>query len=126
MKFLSASLFVFSMLLAVLMILEVNIPYFNRIYLIYGIFLCGGLGILLNLINVKNSKHAILYSVFYWLACLCMLLGIMMIFLALPYALYVIFLGAALILISFFLPKAPQQKEAKNSDLLDDYKGNNE
>lgn len=116
-KIISGASFLLAMLLIVLFLMHVSIPFLSRVYMVYGAIGLGVVGIILNLLNVQNSKHSIVYSIVYWCACLLILIGIGMKTLHLPYYSYILYAGFGLTFISFFIPK--YVKEEKGEDLLD-------
>jgi len=106
-----------AILLSVLVFFNVSIPFLDRTVIIYSIVILGVIAILINLLNVRSSKHSVVYSVVYWLACLLMILGLGQLFLGIEIS-YVLFAGVVLMLISFFIPK--YTTEERNEDVIDD------
>lgn len=118
-KRISGIAFALAMIFALSLFLDISIPFFSRIVLIYLVLILGIIGVVINLINVRHSKHSITYSIIYWVACLLLVLGIGMRALFWTYSSYLLYAGAGLMLVSFFLPK--YEKEQKDDELLDDF-----
>lgn len=112
--------FFLAMLFAVLLLLDVSVPLLPRVFLAYGVIGLGIIGIILNLLNVQQSKHSILYSIVYWSACLFLVIGIGMRIMHWPFSKETLFIGVIVMLISFFIPKSRKEDE-KDTGILDDF-----
>lgn len=112
--------FLLAMMFAVLLLLDVQIPFVSRGIMAYSVIGLGIVAIVINLLNVNKSKHNIAYSIVYWIACLLSLSGIGMLTMHWPFAKEILYLGFGIMLISFFMPKE-RKKEKRSEDLLDDF-----
>lgn len=118
-KRISGIVFILAMVFALLLVFNVSIPFISRGIVVYFVIVFGIIGVILNLVNVRNSKHNIAYSIVYWVACLLLVLGIGMRALLWPYSSYLLYAGIGLMFVSFFIPK--YSREDKNDELLDDF-----
>lgn len=119
-KTISGVSFFLAMLCAVLLLLNVSVP-FSKIYLIYGVIGLGFFGILINLVNIKESKHNLLYSVVYWISCLILIIGITFRIMHWPFSFIAIIVGISGLFLSMFLPKMKVDTKNENKELLDDF-----
>ncbi|MCO5260034.1 MAG: hypothetical protein M9916_07815 [Crocinitomicaceae bacterium] len=121
-KLISGIAFGVAMLLIVVLIIGEQLSIGIRIKLSFLSLGLGLLGIVLNLFMINESKHSIAFSLFYWVASGFLLVGIWMMVVNSPFlnAKYILFVGIALMVLTYFIPKERKIKK-KDSDLLDDF-----
>lgn len=119
-KIISGLSFGIAMLLAVLLLLDVSVPFLSRVYMVYGVIGLGAVGMILNLLNVRESKHSTIYSIVYWCACLLLIAGVGMKLMHYPYSKWIIQAGFLLLFVSFFMPKYRKETSKEETELLDD------
>jgi len=111
--------FYMAMFLTILLLLNIPVPLIGRKYSILLIVFFGIVAVFINLLYSRTSEHNIIYSIFYWTACLLLILGFAHYLLGTGTN-YILFIGIVLMFVSFFIPKYVK-KEKNNADLLDDF-----
>lgn len=119
-KIISGISFFLAMLCAVVLLTNISVP-FSKTYLIYGVIGLGAFGVIINLLNVQQSKHNILYSIVYWLSCLILIFGITFRIMHWPFSNIALIVGVSGLLVSMFLPKTKVENKNENKELLDDF-----
>lgn len=119
-KTVSGASFFLAMLCVVLLLTNFSVP-FPRVYLVYGVIGLGVFGMIINLININQSKHNILYSVVYWISSLILIIGITFRLMHWPFSYIGIIVGVSGLFVSMFLPKIKVEKKNENKELLDDF-----
>jgi hypothetical protein len=106
-KFISGLSFSIAILLMILILLELPFTVNAQLNLSYASMAFGFIGIVLNLFNVKDSKHRVSFSIVFWIATALLTVGIWWwaIDSTSILAKVILFTGIACMLIALALPK---------------------
>lgn len=83
--------------------------------------ICGGIGLLFNLITFQSGKNSMLFNFLYWIGSIILFVGLIFLQMHWPFGFQIILGGIITLGLSFVLPSSLVNKEDKNEELLDDF-----